>query len=100
MIKRIRYFYNKIISNHFNYQATDMVDCKQKLKNQLVQIEINRVQPGKPSKPGNFFQLVSFPFQCISAFFTYRRMTWVVFTVEMGNLPNQVTIKTRQGRSR
>ena len=39
----------------------DMVDWKQKLNTQWVQIEINRVQPGKP---GNFLRLGSFPFQC------------------------------------
>ena len=43
--------------------VTDMFDWKQKLKNQWVQIEISRVQPGKP---GNFLRLVSFPFQYIS----------------------------------
>ena len=37
-----------------------MIDWKQKLKNQWVQIEISRVQPGKP---GNFLPLGPFPFQ-------------------------------------
>ena len=41
-----------------------MVDWKQKLKNQWVQIIINRVKPGKP---GNFLRMVSFPFQNSSA---------------------------------
>ena len=40
--------------------VTDMVDWKQKLKNQWVQIEINRIQLGQP---GNFFLMVSFSFQ-------------------------------------
>ena len=44
--------------------VTYMFDWKQKLNNQWVQIEINRRQPGKP---GNFFRLVSFPFQYSSA---------------------------------
>ena len=37
-----------------------MIDWKQKLKNQWVQIEISRVQPGKP---GKFLRLVSFSFE-------------------------------------
>ena len=41
-----------------------MIDWKQKLKNQWVQIEISRVQPGKP---GNFLPLGPFPFQYSSA---------------------------------
>ena len=40
--------------------VTEMIDWKQKLKNQWVQIEISRVQAGKP---GNFLPLGSFPFQ-------------------------------------
>ena len=40
--------------------VTEMIDWKQKLKNQWVQIEISRVQPGKP---GNILQLGPFPFQ-------------------------------------
>ena len=45
-----------------------MIDWKQKLKNQWVQIEISRVQPGKP---GNFLPLGPFPFQYSSALPTY-----------------------------
>ena len=37
-----------------------MIDWKQKLKNQWVQIEISRVQPGKPC---NLLPLGPFPFQ-------------------------------------
>ena len=37
-----------------------MIDWKQKLKNQWVQIEISHVQPGIP---GNFLPLGPFPFQ-------------------------------------
>ena len=44
--------------------VTDLIDWKQKIKNQKVQIEINRVQPGL--NPCNFLQLVSFPFQYTS----------------------------------
>ena len=44
--------------------VTEMIDWKQKLKNQWVQIEISRVQPGKP---GNFLPLGPFPFQYSSA---------------------------------
>ena len=40
-----------------------MIDWKQKLKNQWVQIEISRLQPGKPV---SFLRLVSFLFKCSS----------------------------------
>ena len=43
-----------------------MIDWKQKLKNQWVQIEISRVQPGKP---GNFLPLGPFPFQYSSGYY-------------------------------
>ena len=43
--------------------VTEIIAWKQKLKNQMVRIEISRVQPGKP---GNFLPLGSFPFQCSS----------------------------------
>ena len=42
---------------------TDLIDWNQKIKNQKVQIEINRVQPGNL---GNFLRLVSFHFQYTS----------------------------------
>ena len=51
------------------YLVTDIVDWEQMLKNQRVQIEINCVQPGKL---GNFFRLVSFPFQYSSEYISIK----------------------------